>query len=68
VAAGLAVGVLRRLTRLPARIPSLIEDLEQAHVDPKSVPGIVAVAAALAAITGEPHPLAVSPEELGFLR
>jgi len=46
VAAGLAVGVLRRLTRLPARIPSLIEDLEQAHVDPKSVPGIVAVSAA----------------------
>jgi H+/Cl- antiporter ClcA len=44
-AAGLVVGVLRRLTHLPARIPSLIEDLEHAHVDPQSVPGIVAVSA-----------------------
>jgi H+/Cl- antiporter ClcA len=43
--AGVAVGLLRRLTHLPARIPSLIEDLEQGHVDPRSVPGIVAVSA-----------------------
>ena len=35
----------RRLTKLPARIPSLIEDLEHGHVDLRSVPGIVAVSA-----------------------
>ena len=44
-AAGVVVGLLRRLTHLPARLPSLIEDLERAHVDPRSVPGIVAVSA-----------------------
>ena len=43
--AGVVVGLLRRLTHLPARIPSLIEDLEHAHVDRRSVPGIVAVSA-----------------------
>ena len=31
-AAGVMVGLLRRLTHLPARLPSLIEDLSQAHV------------------------------------
>ena len=45
-AAGVAVGLLRRLTHLPARISSLIEDLEQGHVDLRSVPGIVVVSAA----------------------
>ena len=44
-AAGVAVGILRRLTHLPATIPSLIEDLEHAYVDPRVVPGIVAVSA-----------------------
>ena len=43
--AGVVVGLLRRLTHLPARIPSLIEDLEHAHVDLRSAPGIVAVSA-----------------------
>ena len=43
--AGVMVGLLRRLTHLPARLPTLIEDLQQAHVDPRSVPGIVAVSA-----------------------
>ena len=37
------VGLLRRLTHLPARLPSLIEDLSQAHVELRSVPGTVAV-------------------------
>ena len=37
-AAGVAVGILRRLTHLPAKIPSLIEDLEHAYVDPRVVP------------------------------
>jgi H+/Cl- antiporter ClcA len=45
-AAGVLVGLLRQLTHLPARTPSLIEDLEHAHVDLRSVPGIVAVSAA----------------------
>ena len=45
-AAGVVVGLLRRLTHLPAKIPSLIDDLEHAHVDLRSVPGIVAVSAA----------------------
>ncbi len=43
--AGVVVGLVRRLTKLPARIPSLIEDLQHGHVDLRSVPGIVAVSA-----------------------
>jgi H+/Cl- antiporter ClcA len=43
--AGVVVGLLRRLTKLPARLPSLVEDLEQGHVDLRSVPGTVAVSA-----------------------
>ena len=43
--AGVAVGLLRRLTKLPGKIPSLVEDLEHGHVDTRSVPGIVAVSA-----------------------
>jgi len=46
VAAGGVVGLLRRLTHLPADIPSLVDDLEQAHVDLRVVPGVVAVSAA----------------------
>jgi H+/Cl- antiporter ClcA len=46
VGAGVVVGLLRRLTHLPATIPSLVEDLEQAHVDLRLVPGVVAVSAA----------------------
>ena len=43
--AGVVVGLLRRLTKLPARLPSLVEDLEHGHVDLRSVPGTVAVSA-----------------------
>ena len=43
--AGILVGLVRRLTRLPARIPSLIDDLQHARVDLRSVPGIAAVSA-----------------------
>ena len=43
--AGVVVGLLRRLTKLPARITSLVEDLEQGHVDLRLVPGTVAVSA-----------------------
>jgi hypothetical protein len=39
------VGSLRSLTKLPARVPGLIADIEGAHVDTGLVPGIVAVSA-----------------------
>ena len=42
-AAGAAVGLLRRLTRLPWEIPGLFADLQTEHVNPGLVPGIVAV-------------------------
>lgn len=42
-AAGVAVGLLRRLTRLPWKTPGLFEDLQTEHVDPGLVPGLVAV-------------------------
>ncbi|WP_037041142.1 chloride channel protein [Pseudonocardia halophobica] len=44
-AAGVAVGLVRRLTRLPWRTPGLFEDLQTEHVDPRLVPGIAAVSA-----------------------
>ena len=43
--AGVVVGLLRRLTRLPEEIPGLFADLKEGHVDPSLVPGIVAVSA-----------------------
>jgi H+/Cl- antiporter ClcA len=42
-AAGAVVGLLRRLTRLPQEIPGLFADLQEEHVNPGLVPGIVAV-------------------------
>jgi len=42
-AAGLLVGLVRRLTRLPWKTPGLIEDLQTELVDPGLVPGIAAV-------------------------
>ena len=44
-AAGVGVGLLRRLTRLPDHTPGLIADMQAGHVDPGLVPGIVAVSA-----------------------
>jgi len=44
-AAGVVVGLLRRLTRLPEQIPSLFADLKSEHVDTGLVPGIAAVSA-----------------------
>jgi len=43
--AGVVVGLLRALMKLPAKIPGLIADIESGHVDPKLVPGVVAVSA-----------------------
>ena len=43
--AGIAVGLLRRLTQLPEKIPSLVADLKEQQVDPRLVPGIVVVSA-----------------------
>jgi H+/Cl- antiporter ClcA len=42
-AAGAAVGLVRRLTRLPWKTPGLFEDLTTELVDVKLVPGIAAV-------------------------
>ena len=42
-AAGLVVGLLRRLSRLPEQVPDLFEDLRAGNVDPRLVPGTVAV-------------------------
>ena len=43
VAAGAAVGLVRRLTRLPWKTPGLFDDLQTEHVDAVLVPGIAAV-------------------------
>jgi len=44
-AAGVAVGLVRRLTRLPWKTPGLFDDLQTQHVDTRLVPGIAAVSA-----------------------
>jgi H+/Cl- antiporter ClcA len=44
-AAGVAVGLVRRLTRLPWTTPGLFDDLQTEHVDTTLVPGITAVSA-----------------------
>jgi H+/Cl- antiporter ClcA len=44
-AAGVAVGIVRHLTRLPWKTPGLFDDLQRGHVDAKLVPGIAAVSA-----------------------
>ena len=44
-AAGVVVGLLRSWTKLPAKIPGLIADIEGAHVEPGLVRGVVAVSA-----------------------
>ena len=44
-AAGVAVGLLRRVTRLPEQIAGLFEDIKSGHVDTRLVPGIAAVSA-----------------------
>ena len=44
-AAGVVVGVLRRWTRLPERVPGLFDDLRDDTFDAKLVPGTVAVSA-----------------------
>jgi H+/Cl- antiporter ClcA len=43
--AGLIVGILRRVLRMPQKTPGLIEVLQKEHVDPRGVPSIVAVSA-----------------------
>jgi H+/Cl- antiporter ClcA len=44
-AAGVGVGLLRHVTRLPEQIPGLIADLKEEEVNPRLVPGIVAASA-----------------------
>jgi H+/Cl- antiporter ClcA len=45
-AAGVAVGLLRRLTHLPWKTPGLFEDLQTMHVDIRMVPALAAVSLA----------------------
>ncbi len=45
VAAGLVVGLLRRLTRLPQEVPGLFEDLRAEQFDAGLVPGTMVVSA-----------------------
>ena len=45
-AAGVVVGLLRLLTRLPEKTPGLVADIQEAYVDPRLVPGILLVSAA----------------------
>ena len=44
-AAGVVVGLLRRLTGLPEEVPGLFDDLQAEHFDAGLVPGIMAVSA-----------------------
>jgi H+/Cl- antiporter ClcA len=44
-AAGVVVGLLRRATRLPEHTPGLVAELQEGRVEPRLVPGIVAVSA-----------------------
>ena len=44
-AAGVAVGLLHRVTRLPDQTPGLIADLQAEHVEARLIPGTVAVSA-----------------------
>lgn len=44
-AAGIVVGLLRRLTRLPEQVPGLFEDLRAGGVESRLVPGTIAVSA-----------------------
>ena len=44
-AAGLVVGIMRRVLRVPAETPGLVEDLESEHVDVRLAPSLVAVSA-----------------------
>ena len=43
--AGVIVGALRRAFKLPDDLPGLVADITTAHVDSKTVPGLVAVSA-----------------------
>jgi H+/Cl- antiporter ClcA len=43
--AGVVVGLLRIVTKLPPRVPGLIANIQSEHVDAALVPGIVAVSA-----------------------
>ncbi|MGW7682009.1 chloride channel protein [Kribbella sp. NPDC054772] len=43
VAAGVLVGLVRRLMRVPWKTPGLFDDLQTEHVDTRLVPGIAAV-------------------------
>src|SRR5215813_9418698 len=41
--AGVLVGVLRRVLRVPAKLPGIFKELKEERVDPSTVPGAVVV-------------------------
>jgi H+/Cl- antiporter ClcA len=43
--AGIVVGLIRQLMKLPDKLPGLVEDLQAEEVDPRLVPGTVLVSA-----------------------
>ncbi|MGD9528049.1 chloride channel protein [Pseudonocardia sp.] len=43
--AGVLVGLARRLMHLPEELPGLVDDVQDGHVEPRLVPGIVVVSA-----------------------
>ena len=43
--AGLVVGIIRHILRMPAHAPGLIEELAAERVEPRTVPGTIAVSA-----------------------
>jgi H+/Cl- antiporter ClcA len=44
VAAGLVIGILYRVLKLPARFKGFIAELEEGHVEPKTTPGALLIA------------------------
>ncbi len=44
-AAGVVVGLLRRLTGLPEQVPGLFDDMKAEHVDPGLIPATMAISA-----------------------
>ena len=43
--AGLVVGLIRKLMKVPEKLPGLFEDLKSEEINPKEVPGLVLVSA-----------------------
>ena len=53
--AGVLVGVLRRVLRVPAKLPGTVQELKDQRVEPSTAPGAVAVSLVSLAGRGEPR-------------